>query len=95
MENKSEIFVKCDCHVEAIEVHHWKEDQSFYISFWDCGRSKISWVPWKQRLQIIWNTLRGKDLYADMVILNYEKAKQVADFIIREIEDVQSNDPKN
>jgi hypothetical protein len=95
MKNNDEIFIKCDCHTEAIEIQHWKDDRSFYFSFWDFGRSKISWIPWRQRLKIIWRILRGKDLYADMVILDYEKAKQVANFINIKLEDVQSNNTKN
>lgn len=90
------IFVKCDCHVEAIELQHWADENSFYISFWDMGRSKISWMPWKKRIEMIWRILRGKDLYADMVILDYEKAKEVADFINKKLEeDVQSNSTTN
>lgn len=95
MEKPNEIFLKCDCHTEAIEIQHWKDDRSFYFSFWDYGRSKISWMPWKKRFELIWRILRGKDLYADMVILDYEKSKQVANFINIELDDVQSNDSQN
>lgn len=96
MENKSEIFIKCDCHMEAIEVQHWKDDASFYVSFWDYGRSQIGRLSWSKRFGMIWKILRGKDLYADMVILDYTKAKEVANFINKEIEEhVQSNNTKN
>jgi hypothetical protein len=96
MEENNELFLKCDCHTEAIQIQHWKEDQSFYFSFWDYGRSKVSWMPWKKRLNLIWRIIRGKDLYADMVILDYEKSKKVADFINQILEnDVQSNSIKN
>jgi hypothetical protein len=95
MEKNNEIFLKCDCHMEAIEVKHWEDDQSFFFSFWDYGRSKVSWMPWKKRLTLIWRILRGKDLYTDMVILDYEKSKQLANFINLELDDVQSNDSQN
>lgn len=96
MEEKDELFLKCDCHTEAIQIQHWKEDQSFYFSFWDYGRSKVSWMPWEKRLNLIWRIIRGKDLYADMVILDYEKSKRVANFINETLEkDVQSNSTKN
>lgn len=96
MENKSEIFVKCDCHAEAIEIQHWEEEESFYFSFWDYGRSQIGRLPWSKRVGMIWKILRGKDLYADMVILDHAKAKEVANFINKEIEEhVQSNNTKN
>jgi hypothetical protein len=53
-------------------------------------------MPWKKRLNLIWRIIRGKDLYADMVILDYEKSKKVADFINQILEnDVQSNSIKN
>lgn len=80
------IFIKCDCHAEAIEIQHWSDENVFYVSFWDYGRSKISWLPWKKRLGLIWRILRGKDLYADMVILDQEKAKEVVDFINKKLE---------
>lgn len=95
MENNNELFVKCDCHAEAIQIQHWKDDQSFYFSFWDYGRSKVSWMPWRKRFTLIWKIIRGKDLYADMVILDYEKTKQVINFINTQLEDVQSNNTKN
>jgi hypothetical protein len=96
MEKNDEFFLKCDCHAEAIEIQHWKDEQSFYFSFWDYGRSKISWVPWKKKIGMIWRILKGKDLYADMVILDHTKAKQLADFINKKLEeDVQSNSTKN
>ena len=95
MEENNELFIKCDCYAEAIQIQHWKEDQSFYFSFWDYGRSKVSWMPWKKRLTLIWKIIRGKDLYADMVILDYEKSKKVVEFIKKELEDVQSNNSKN
>jgi hypothetical protein len=45
---------------------------------------------------LIWRILKGKDLYADMVLLDYTKAKEVADFINKKLEeDVQSNSTKN
>jgi hypothetical protein len=88
-----ELFVKCECAAEALEITYWDDDKQFFVSFWDIGRSKVSWVPWKQRLQMIWKILRGKDLYSDMVILDHKRAKQAADFIneILDKEDVQSN----
>lgn len=78
---KENIFIKCECHAEAIEVHYWKEDGEFYLSFWDIGRSKVSWIPWRKRFLMIWRILMGKDLYADMIILNKDKAKELVNFI--------------
>ena len=75
------VFIKCDCHAEAIEIQHWKDDKTFYISFWDYGRSKISWIPWRKRFELIWRIIRGKDLYADMVIIDHEKARDMVNFI--------------
>jgi hypothetical protein len=80
-EIEESIFLKCDCHAEAIEIHYWKDDEEFYLSFWDIGRSKVSWIPWRKRFEMIWRILKGKDLYADMVILNKEKAKELVSFI--------------
>lgn len=45
---------------------------------------------------MIWRILKGKDLYADMVILDYAKAKELVDFINKKLEeDVQSNSTEN
>lgn len=75
------IFLKCECYSEAIEIHHWKDDKEFYLSFWDIGRSKVSWIPWRKRFEMIWRILKGKDLYADMIILDHDKAKELVNFI--------------
>lgn len=83
---KNEIFVKCDCETEGIEVQHWNDEKSLCFSFWAYGRSNTSSIPWRHRVRMIWKILMGKDLYSDMVILNYEKAKEVADFINKEIQ---------
>ena len=90
MEDKEEIFVKCECQGEAIEITYWPEDKEFYLAFWDIGRSKVSWLPWRKRLQIIWRVIRGKDLYSDMVILDHERAKTVVDFINKNLKEVEN-----
>ena len=81
MENTKEIFIKCDCHAEAIEITYYPDDESFYLAFWDIGRKKISSLPWKKKISMIWKIIRGKDLYSDMIILNHDRAKDVANFI--------------
>ena len=102
MEDKREeyetpsLFVKCECAAEALEIAYWEDDKEFFISFWDIGRRRVSWIPWKKRFEIIWRIIRGKDLYSDMVILDHKSAKQAVDFINEILEkDVQSNSTKN
>ena len=91
-----ELFVKCECATEALEISYYDDDKTFYVAFWDVGRRKVSWVPWRKRFQMIWKILSGEDLYADMVILDHKRAKQTADFINEILEkDVQSNSIKN
>lgn len=91
-----ELFVKCECACEALEISYYDDDKTFYVAFWDIGRRRVSWMPWKNRLRMIWKILRGKDLYADMVILDHKRAKQTADFINEILDkDVQGNSIKN
>ena len=91
-----ELFVKCECAAEALEISYYDDDKSFYVAFWDIGRGKVSWMPWKKRFQMIWKIIKGEDLYADMVILDHKRAKQTADFINEILDkDVQSNSTEN
>jgi hypothetical protein len=80
-----ELFVKCHCAAEALEISYYSEknkgDNMFHVVFWDTGRKKVSSIPWRERWEMIWKIIRGENLEADGVYLDHKRAKQVADFI--------------
>jgi hypothetical protein len=80
-----ELFVKCHCAAEGLEISYYAEenngDNMFHVVFWDTGRKQSSTIPWSERWKMIWRIIRGEDLEADGVYLDHKRAKQVADFI--------------
>ena len=80
---QNNLFVKCDCHAEGIEVTYEKEQdgsKEFWFAFYMWGRSGYK-LSWGRRLKYIWMVITGKDLYGDMVILNEEKTKELVEFL--------------
>ena len=86
-----ELFVKCECAEEALEISYYDDDKTFYVAFWGTGRRNVSLVPWRKRIRMIWKILRGIDLYADMVVLDHKRAKQTADFINEILDKAESS----
>jgi hypothetical protein len=80
-----ELFVKCHCAAEALEISYYSEknngENMFHVVFWDTGRKKGSSIPWTERWGMIWKIIRGENLEADGVYLDHKRAKQTADFI--------------
>lgn len=80
-----ELFVKCHCAAEALEISYYSEENNgsdlFHVVFWDTGRKKASSIPWKERWGMICKIIRGEDLQADGVYLDHKRAKQTAEFI--------------
>jgi hypothetical protein len=80
-----ELFVKCHCAAEALEISYYSEknngENMFHVVFWDTGRKKVSSISWKEKWGLIWKIIRGENLEADGVYLDHKRAKQTADFI--------------
>ena len=81
MENN--IFVKCDCHSEGVEVTYELEKdgtKEFWLAFYMWGRKGYK-LSWGRRFKYIWMVITGQDLYGDMVILDEEKTRELVNFL--------------
>jgi hypothetical protein len=74
------LFVKCSCYGEGVWIIDSPEDKFLYLSFWKTG-SHPDRLPWKDRLRAIWDLVwRGK-VWADDIVMRYDEAAIMADFI--------------
>jgi hypothetical protein len=79
--NDKSIFLKCDCHGEAVEFQYESEYNEYYLAFWGCGFGNNKKHGLLRRIKFAWMLLTKGTLYTDMVVLDEEKARQLADFI--------------
>jgi hypothetical protein len=82
-----EKFVKCDCHGEGMLVTKFDGEEEMYFSYWRQGidPTKLSW--W-MRLKLCWMVLTKGSYFEDEVILNKEKAIELALWIQEEHDDI-------
>ena len=72
-----EKFVKCDCHGEGILVTKYDDEEEMYFSYWHEGINPIK-LSWWMRLKLCYLALFKGNFYDDQVILNKEKAMELA-----------------
>ena len=80
MNEEKSIILKCDCHAEAMEITYEPEFKQFWFAYWGYGftNKKLSFF---RRIKWAFKLLITGTLYTDFVILDDDKAKQLADFI--------------
>ena len=87
---KSKMFIDCDCHSHGIvaEFEDWGFDKSeenkiddFCLAFYEYGHNYRKHPIWN-RLKNMWHIWKTGVPYADMVILNKEKALKLAMYIL-------------
>lgn len=85
----SELFLRCDCHGEAMMVEEWDDIsfklQDFYFSYWNSGSQGMS-MMWKDRLRVIWKVLTTGRAYSDQVILCRPKVKKLVEYLQQKLE---------
>ena len=72
-----EKFIKCDCHGEGILVTKYDDEEEMYFSYWREGMNPIK-LSWWMRLKLCYLALFKGNFYGDQVILNKEKAMELA-----------------
>lgn len=72
-----EKIIHCDCGAEMLVINH-EEEGGYNIAMFTAQYDRYS--LW-QRLRHIWRILWYGRPYTDQICLNYEKAKDLADFI--------------
>ena len=82
-----EKFIKCDCHGEGILVTKYDDEEEMYFSYWREGINPIK-LSWRMRLKLCYLALFKGNFYNDQVILNKEKAMELALWIQEEHDDI-------
>tara|TARA_R110002051_G_scaffold270553_2_gene331002 strand:+ start:796 stop:1119 length:324 start_codon:yes stop_codon:yes gene_type:complete len=78
-----EKFFKCDCHSEGMLITKFDDEEELYFSYWREGINPIK-LSWWMRLRLCWMVLTKGNVYNDQVILNKEKAMELALWIQEE-----------
>jgi hypothetical protein len=82
MEN--EAFFLCECSTEALLLTRFvgDMDKEIYLSIYSYGqyRKKPGLL---QRLKYCWHHLKTGKKYEDQIILSFDKAKEIADWLIK------------
>ena len=78
-----EKFVKCDCHGEGMLITKYDDEEEMYFSYWHEGINPIK-LSWWMRLKLCYLALFKGNFYNDQVILNKEKAMELALWIQEE-----------
>ena len=78
-----EKFIKCDCHSEGILVTKFDDEEEIYFSYWREGINPIR-LSWWMRLKLCWMVITKGNYYEDQVILNKEKSKELALWILQQ-----------
>ena len=76
-----EKFIKCDCHSEGMLITKFDDEEELYFSYWREGINPIK-LSWWMRLRLCWMALTKGNYYEDQVILNKEKAIELASWIV-------------
>ena len=76
-----EKFIKCDCHSEGMLVTKFDDEEETYFSYWRQGIDPIK-LSWWMRLKLCWMVLTKGNVYDDQVVLNKEKAIELASWIL-------------
>ena len=72
-----EKFIKCDCWGEGILITKFDDEEEMYFSYWREGINPIKLSFW-MRLKLCYLALFKGSYYDDQVILNKEKAMELA-----------------
>ena len=78
-----EKFIKCDCHSEGMLVTKFDDGEEMYFSYWREGINPVK-LSWWMRLKLCWMVLTKGNYHDDQIILNKQKAVELASWLILE-----------
>ena len=78
-----EKFFKCDCYSEGMLITKFDDEEEMYFSYWRDGINPVKLSFW-MRLKLCYLALFKGNYYDDQVILNKEKAMELALWIQEE-----------
>jgi hypothetical protein len=82
-----EKFIQCDCWSEGMLITKFDGEEEMYFSYWRQGINPIK-LSWWMRLKLCWMVLTKGEVYDDQVVLNKEKAMELALWIQEEHDDI-------
>ena len=72
------LFIKCECCGEALEISYDEELDSIELSIWTYGHNNV--MGWRERLRWCWRILRTGNPWGDHVILTHQKMQEIINF---------------
>ena len=84
----NELYLKCSCNIHELGIELDPKDQEDFawFSFWN--RYYEEYIPFKEKIKIIWNTIRGRRTLIDEIILNKDQTIQIFNFLKENIKDI-------
>ena len=76
-------FIQCDCYGEGLLITKFDNEEELYFSYWRQGIDPIK-LSWWMRLKLCWMALTKGNYYDDQIILNRQKAMELASWLILE-----------
>ena len=76
-------FIQCDCYGEGLLITKFDDEEELYFSYWRQGIDPIK-LSWWMRLKLCWMALTKGNYYDDQVVLNRQKAMELASWLILE-----------
>jgi hypothetical protein len=70
-------FIQCDCYGEGLLITKFDGEEELYFSYWRQGIDPIK-LSWWMRLKVCYLALFKGNYYEDQIILNKEKALELA-----------------
>jgi len=77
--NKDQKFIMCDCHSHALVVERF-DDEEVYIALFERGLNGRK-LSFRERIKWCWQILRHGNPWNDLIVLNKEKQKELAEFL--------------
>lgn len=97
--DKDTLLIRCDCHYHVLEVSNdalglLEEglDSYFEFSVWNQSPSPITF---KDRLKLIWDLVRGKNLAGGDVVITQDDAVKLIQFLSKKVVENRNRLPKN
>ena len=77
---ENDIFLKCDCHGEAMQVSYDDEFKQYWFAYWGYGFTNKKTSLWC-RIKYAFMLITKGTLYKDFLILDKDRAQQLANYI--------------
>lgn len=73
-------FFLCECSAEALLLTNYDDDKNIYLAIYTCGQFNAKPTIY-ERLKYCWYHLKTGKKYEDQIILNYDNAQELAEWL--------------